>query len=91
MAARILLISMGEFSELLRMSEDSQDLDLAAAKIVQAALSFRSTLQRGVVHLRAVCKELDYDGPACMADGGDVTQDIDQVNCSKCRRDAGRA
>jgi hypothetical protein len=62
------------------------ELDQLAGMAVQKMAAFRGALRRVPVHLRTQLPEMDFDGPACLANGGQLTEDPSKVTCSKCAK-----
>lgn len=65
-------------------------LDELAGLAVQKFAAFRGSLRRVIIHWRTTLDELDYDGAACLAAGGYVTNDPGRVTCAKCAADLNR-
>jgi phage-related protein len=61
-------------------------LDDLAGQVVQLTGAFRAELRRRTLHWRSSCPEMGWDGPACLADGGECTSDPAKVTCSKCAK-----
>lgn len=73
-----------------RTGAPPDQLDDLAGRVVQLTGAFRAALRTITIHWEVVCDELGYVGPACLAEGGELTDDLMKVTCSKCRAEADR-